>query len=158
MTDAITNQKNKTKIQEIKSKTEVEWLESMQFKATYDLPDVQELIMDEPPQFGGEGQGPNASRVLASAIGNCLAAALIYCLKKARIPVETLKSTVDTKIARNSQNQLRVQNVEVELQLQLKDPSQAAKSERCQQLFENYCIVTDSVRKGIPVNVNVKVL
>jgi len=30
-----------------------------------------------------------------------------------------------------------------------------ARLERCASLFEDFCVVTESVRKGIPVNVSV---
>ena len=153
----MTNSEAKPKTQDLVSRTEVEWLKDMQFKANYDLPKAKELIMDEPPQFGGEGLGPNAARVLSSAVGDCLSASLLFCLTKSRIPVESLKSVIDAKIGRNEENLLRVKSLEVELQVKLKEPSEIDKTERCQDLFEKYCIVTDSIRNGLPINVNVKV-
>ena len=38
--------------------------------------------MDEPEPMG-ENSGPNAGKVLAAAIGNCLTASLLFCLQKA---------------------------------------------------------------------------
>jgi uncharacterized OsmC-like protein len=153
---AETDEKPK-KIQELKSITEIEWQKGMQFTAKFDLPEVKELIMDEPAEFGGEGLGPNASRVLASAVGQCLSTALIFCLNKARIPVEGVKTEIETKIARNEDDLLRVQNIEVNMKLKLQDPSEVEKSQRCQELFQKYCIVTDSIRNGININVNVDI-
>lgn len=158
MTNQDNDNKIKPKVQELISKTKVEWLKGMQFRAKYDLPQVKELIMDEPPEFGGDGEGPNAARVVASAVGDCLSASLLFCLTKSRIPVESLKSTVKTKVARNEENLLRVKDLQVEIQVKLKDTAHIEKSEQCRELFEKYCIVSDSLRKGIPINVNVKVL
>lgn len=157
MTDSNTKPEPKPKVEEMISSTEIERVENFQFRAKYDLPKAMELIMDEPPQFGGDGAGPNASRVLASAIGQCLSSSLIFCLNKARIPAGGLKTVINTKIARNEDNLLRVVNIDVEMNLELEDPAQTQKSERCMELFEKYCIVTDSIRNGIPINVNVKI-
>jgi len=38
--------------------------------------------MDEPEPMGGNS-GPNACKVLAATIGNCLTASLLFCLQKA---------------------------------------------------------------------------
>ena len=145
------------KVQEFISDTEIEWVQDLQFRAKYDLPQTKELLMDEPPQLGGSGAGPNASRVLSSAIGDCLSASILFCLNKSRVPVKNLKTNVKAKVARNDENLLRVQDIEVDIQVQLEDPSQAERSERCKGLFEKYCIVTDSIRNGIPININVNI-
>jgi uncharacterized OsmC-like protein len=146
-----------TKVQEYLSNTEIEWVKDMQFRAKYDMPEVQDLLMDEPPLLGGSGTGPNASRVLASAIGDCLSASLNFCLSKSRVPVKDIKTNVRTKVARNDENLLRVVNIDVEINVELEDGSQVERTERCQEVFEKYCIVTDSIRKGINVNVNVDI-
>lgn len=145
------------KVQEFISDTEIEWVKDLQFKAIYDLPKAKELLMDEPPQFGGSGEGPNAARVLSSAIGDCLSASILFCLTKSRVPVIDIKTNVKARVARNDENLLRVQDIDVEIKVQLEDASQVEKTERCQELFEKYCIVTDSIRNGININVNVNI-
>ena len=123
-----------------------------QFKVDFELPDVDELFVDEPPDVGGEGKGPNATRLLASAIGFCLSASLAFCLKKSRLEVKDLKTKVRGVIARNEEGYWRIQSIQVEVTPSI-EPKDAHKIERCREIFERYCIVTGSVRKGIPVEV-----
>ena len=153
----MTTDDKQKKDQEFISNTEIEWVKDLQFIAKYDLPKTKELLMDEPPQLGGSGEGPNASRVLASAVGDCLSASLLFCLNKSRVPVKDLKTNVKTRVARNDENLLRVQEIDVEIKIHLEDASQTEKTKRCQELYEKYCIVTDSIRNGININVNVDI-
>lgn len=111
-----------------------------------------DLVMDEPPPLG-EGNGPNAARILAAAIGNCLSASLLYCLERAHIPVGDMKTTVTGELARNDRGRLRVGKLRVEImpEVGLESP----RGERCLSLFEDFCAVTQSVREGIDVEVAV---
>lgn len=126
------------------------------FAFTADLTDgaTPELLLDEPPPLGG-GQGPNAARVLAGAIGNCLAASLLLCLDKSRIAVGELAATVHVTLARNPAGRLRIGQVRVTLSPELLSDS-PERFDRCLGLFEDYCIVTQSVREGIDVQVSVE--
>ncbi|MDP1570933.1 MAG: OsmC family protein [Vicinamibacterales bacterium] len=108
------------------------------------------IHLDEPVPLG-EGQGPNAAALLGAAVGNCLAASLLFCLKKSRTEVGGLEAAVDVRIERNPEGRFRIAGITVTL-----DPTgvdDAAKLTRCEGLFEDFCIVTESVRAGIPVEV-----
>lgn len=111
------------------------------------------LVMDEPEPLG-HGEGPNASRVLGAAIGNCLGASLLFCLQRSKVEVKDLRVEVAGTIERNENGRFRIAGVRVRLM-----PGIAAgdreRIERCLDVFEDYCIVTQSVRKGIDVQVEV---
>lgn len=111
------------------------------------------LLMDEPGPLG-DGAGPNASALLAAAVGNCLSASLLYCLRRARIDVVGLRSEAVVTPERNDEGRLRIGSIRVALH-----PEVAAGAEgrlgRCLELFEEYCVVTESVRAGIDVIVDV---
>ena len=126
-----------------------------EFVASFpDLPDASPVLLDEPAPLG-ENQGPNAAALLAAAVGNCLAASLLFCLKKARVDVEGLTADVVTHVERNETGRLRIEGIDVDLLPSL-DGADTARLARCGHLFEDFCMVTASVRRGIPVHVTVK--
>ena len=114
---------------------------------------VPDLLLDEPPPLGA-GRGPNAARLLAAAIGHCLGASLLFCLRKSRIEVEELRATVEGTVVRNERGRLRVGAIRVKLAPEVA-PGDRDRMGRCLELFEDFCIVTESVRQGIPVVVEV---
>lgn len=125
-----------------------------EFVADFQQPGVPELVLDEPPPLGG-GRGPNAARVLAAAVGNCLGASLLLCLRKARIDVQDLRVRVEGAFARNDRGRLRIGSLSVTLEPGIL-AEQRERIGRCLEIFEDFCIVTESVRQGIDVQVRVE--
>jgi len=139
---------------ETQSVTTIELEENYRFRVRFDNEAKTELIMDEPRPVG-EGAGPNASRVLAAAVVNCLTSSLLFCLRKSRIDIATIKSTAKTTTARNEEGYWRIQKLDILLEPDVETHDEP-RIKRCLEIFENYCVVTGSVRKGIEVNVEVK--
>lgn len=124
------------------------------FRVRFDQEGMPDLITDESPPLG-EGKGPNPSRLLATAVGNCLAASLLFCLGKARLSVEGLEAEVLTEFTRNEGGRLRIGGMKVRLLPRWTEET-AAKAQRCLQIFEDFCVVTQAVRQGVPVEVQVQ--
>jgi uncharacterized OsmC-like protein len=114
---------------------------------------LPEFTVDELPPLG-HGAGPNPARLLAAAVGHCLGASLLYCLRRSRIPVHDLRAKVAGTLVRNEGGRLRVGALSVVLAPDV-DPEHRERMSRCLELFEDFCIVTESVRHGIPVTVTV---
>ncbi|HSM06664.1 MAG TPA: OsmC family protein [Longimicrobiales bacterium] len=111
------------------------------------------IVVDEPAPLG-DGAGPNAARLLAAAVGNCLAASLLLCLEKSRVELLDLRATVEGVMERNERGRFRIPSLSVTLEPTVEgEPS--ARYDRCLDLFEDFCIVTQSIRKGIEVDVSV---
>lgn len=126
-----------------------------QFTTSFEtLPGAQPILVDEPPPLGA-GEGPNAAALLSAAVGNCLAASLVFCLKKSRVDVAGLEVEVNTRIIRNDAGRFRIGGMSVNLRPSLAG-GEPAKYARCLELFEDFCIVTASVRDGISVDVKVE--
>jgi organic hydroperoxide reductase OsmC/OhrA len=111
------------------------------------------LMMDEPEPLG-EGTGPNAARVLAAAVGNCLSASLLFCLQRARVPVRGLRADVSGTMVRSEKGRLRITDVQVRLHPDVAEED-LPRMQRCLDVFEDFCVVTQSVREGLDVQVDV---
>ncbi len=144
----------KVKVQQSEFKIELELIDKLQFNVKFDLPDAADLLMDEPPVFGGSGLGPNAARAIAAGVSNCLSASLAFCLRKAKSDLRGMRAVTTGTIGRED-GLLRLQKIEVKIYPKLGSTDDLDKLERCKGLFEKYCIVTESIRKGLPVNVEV---
>ena len=93
----------------------VELKKDYQFVVRFD--DVQggpTLVCDEPEPLG-QGNGPNPADLLGAAVGNCLAASLAFCLRKARMDPRSLSARVTTHVARNERGRFRISGIDVEL-------------------------------------------
>ncbi len=110
--------------------------------------------MDEPPPLG-EASGPNASRLLAAAAANCMSASLLYCLAKEEPPADSLRTEATCIMVRTEKNRLRIGGMEVGL-IVSDELAGAKRFDRCKDLFEDFCIVSASIRKGIPIKVSVE--
>jgi uncharacterized OsmC-like protein len=134
--------------------TKLTLLEGYKSLVRFDDEDIPDLLVDESEPIG-EGKGPNATQLLSAAVGYCLNSSLIFCLNKGRVKVKKLETTVSLRTARNEENRLRVSGIDVEISLGI-DEEDRERIHRCLEVFENYCTVTASVRKGIEVNVKIR--
>ena len=136
-------------------KVRLEQQERYRFKVSVDQPSGWSVVVDENPPLGASA-GPSPARMLAAAVGHCLAASFAFCMEKSRQPIATgLVVEVAIDMQRNDKGRLRIGKLDVDLIL---PPDLAADEKpltRCLELFEDYCVVTASVRQGIPVNVRV---
>lgn len=124
-----------------------------EFRVRFEGTSLPELVTDEPPPLGGDA-GPNPARLLATAVANCLAASLLFALRKFKNDPGRITARARATMGRNEQRRWRVERVAVELHLS--DPSAALEHlDRILEQFEEFCIVTQSVREGVDIDVSV---
>jgi organic hydroperoxide reductase OsmC/OhrA len=125
-----------------------------EFRVKFDWPDNPDLILDEPEPLG-KRSGPNAARLVAAAVANCLSASLIFCLRtKFKQNPQPLRAQVTGRLERNERGRYRIGGFEVRIEL-TEDSSALQHLQHCLDQFEDFCVVTESIRHGIPVSVNV---
>jgi len=133
---------------------ELEQQDGYEFLVRFDLDSVSDLLVDEPEPLG-HARGPNPSRLLAVSVANCLSASLLFCLQKSKVEGVKLRSTVSGKHVRNEQKRLRIGGIDVKIHVAGVGAEDEVRLQRCLGLFEDYCVVTASVKGGIPVSVDV---
>jgi uncharacterized OsmC-like protein len=134
-------------------KLELEQLQDFEFRVKFDWPGVSELLLDEPAPMG-RSAGPNAARLVGAAVANCLSASLLFCLKKFKQTPGRLGAEVTGELARNERGRMRIGRFDVTIRID-GAAAEIGHFDRCLQQFEDFCIVTESIRHGIPVGVRV---
>ena len=116
--------------------------------------DIPPILTDEPPPLGKDA-GPNPSRLLAASVANCLSASLLFALRKFKNNPGPVTATVTAHMERNEDKRLRVGSMDVVIQVD--SPADCLEHfDRVLDQFEDFCVVTQSVRNGFPVNVTVR--
>lgn len=116
-------------------------------------PDIPVLLSDEPAPLG-TGLGPDPVELLASAVGNCLSASLLFACQKYKDDPGTLRTDVKATVGRNERNRMRVLGLAVDLHLG-RSAAEVPHLQRVLDTFEDYCTVTQSVAGAIPVTLRV---
>jgi organic hydroperoxide reductase OsmC/OhrA len=123
------------------------------FRIRFDDTTIAELMTDEPEPLG-KGEGPNPTRLLVSAVANCLSASLLFALRKFKNSPGKLVTHATAELVRNEQGRLRVGHIHADIRLAEAGTAHAS-LERILAQFENFCVVTESVRHGIDVSVSI---
>jgi organic hydroperoxide reductase OsmC/OhrA len=107
---------------------------------------------DEPDPVG-DNAGPSTPALLGSALGHCLSAALLEALKHAHIDVSDCETDAVAVVIPNEKGLPRIDHVEVTIRPRI--PASSRKADHCADIFQNYCTVTQSVKRGVDVRVQV---
>ncbi|MCP3868067.1 MAG: OsmC family protein [Gammaproteobacteria bacterium] len=132
---------------------ELEQRHGYEFQVRLDLEGVDDLLVDEAPPIG-QGKGPNPARMLTIAAANCLSSSLLYCITRNEPPPGSLHTTATCTLIRSVRGKLRIGSISVRLQVG-EVLEKAIRMKRCLDLFEDFCVVTASLRDAFPIEVEV---
>ncbi len=107
---------------------------------------------DEPDPVG-EASGPATPALLGSAVTHCLSASLLEALRHAHVEVLDFEAEAVAIVKPNEEGNPRIDHIDVTLRPRLAQSN--PRINRCAEVFENYCTVTSSVKRGIDVRVGV---
>lgn len=127
--------------------------EDFAFRVSFDDAALDSLMVDEQPPLG-QGRGPNPARMLLTGIAHCLSASLLFALRKHGNRPGRLRAEISASVVRNAEGRWRIPRVSAELFLP-EGNERYQHLDRVLEQFEDFCIVTQSVRQGITVDVSV---
>ena len=132
----------------------LEQQQDYQFKVNFDWGQATDLLVDAGRPLG-QSAGPDSERLLAAAVGYCLTASLLFAMReKFKQNPGKLRAEVAGTFARNERGRLRVGGLAVTVRLS-DQAERIAHLDRATRQFEDFCTVTESIRHGIPVRVQV---
>ena len=117
-----------------------------------DFGEAGSIMADEPEPLG-RAEGPSPSQLLAASVANCLAASLMFAIRKYKGDPGDVTAEVSGNLARE-EGRWRIEKIDVKLNVD-NAAAELPKIERVLEQFEDFCIVTQSVKNGIKVNVAV---
>lgn len=123
------------------------------FRISFEGTGLDALHTDESAPLG-EGTGPNPTHLLLAGVANCLSASLLFALRKFKNAPGPIRTEIVAHKARNEAGRWRIPRAEVAIHLS----DAAAGLERFDRVlaqFEEFCIVTQSVREGMQVDVRI---
>ena len=123
------------------------------FKVSLEGTALEALHTDEAQPLGG-GTGPGPSDLLLASVANCLSASLLFALRKFKNAPGPIRAEITGRRERNANGRWRIPRADVVITLSDK-AADLGNFERVMAQFEEFCIVTQSVREGIAVDVRV---
>lgn len=116
------------------------------------IPHGEVFFSDEPDPVGA-ASAPATPSLLGAAVGHCLSASLLEALRHAHLPVTALTTEVVSVVRPNADGLPRIDHVDVIIRPVL--DTFAPRARRCEEIFEQHCTVTSSVRQGVDIRVRV---
>jgi uncharacterized OsmC-like protein len=138
----------------IRIETKLKRISGHKFEVEFDSPQYPKLIVDEPEPVGN-GEGPNPIRLLSVAVGHCIGSSLVYCLDRARVKVEELETKVNAELVKCEKGYWRVEKIGIKIFFRVAEEGRE-RVPHCLELFEEYCTVTQVLRLGTQVAVDVE--
>ncbi len=132
------------------------WIENIAFRVS--IKDFPEFIMDEPKAFHGNDMGPSAGEFLLVSIAGCQGVSFMFCLQKFNIEIEEMVVHVESKMKHVWHEEyereiLNIIHINVVIDIKLANPEDEEDLLECFEVYQKYCVVTTSIRRGIPVDV-----
>src|ERR1051325_2226878 len=100
----------------------LEQMSGYEFRVRFDNTSAPDLLTDELPPLG-QGAGPNPTRMLAVSVANCLAASLLFALRKYKNEPGQLAAKARATLARNEHGRWRVARIAVRSEEHTSDSS-----------------------------------
>ena len=140
---------------ESKSEVGIKLEEEMIFKCDLGQIQMNDLFIDEQHKKSIDKIGPNPSKLLGLSVLGCLAASFAFCLQKKNYTLSDLDGKAEIISKRNEKGFWRLKKINIKLNPKIDNPEMRKRADQCMKFFEQYCIISESVRNGIDLDVKI---
>lgn len=126
-----------------------------EFQAQTDHPSRHKFTLDEAPPVG-TGRGPDASHLLAAAVGQDLASSFVRCAEEEGLALEEVTADVSATLRPEEDGRWRVARIVAKLRVDGIDEGELPAFTRCRDAFEDLCALTPGLGQAFPVEVAVR--
>lgn len=119
-----------------------------------------EIILDEPKQLGGTDEGMNPVEVILASLAGCFSITASFLAEKMKIKINNLKVEVTGEIDEKAMSSKEVDSGFKKVDLIIKFDSDSSK-EKIKKLYENieeFCPVSDSLKRSIAIKSDYELL
>lgn len=132
------------------------WNNAYQTKSQ--VTDGQEVIGDEPEQYGGKGSGITPQDLLLTAIGNCLAATYIGGLSAAGVTVTSLRLNVSGCVNFRAAYDLEIANPgfeNIKIAVDIQTDSSPTKVQKILGKLLHTAPIPDTIIRPVPLDIEI---
>jgi len=142
-------------LRESRVKIGIKLEEEMTYRCDLGKMRMEDLFIDETHNKYSDKIGPTPSSLLALSVLSCLAASFTFCLKKKGFTLKELEGKAEVVIRRNEKGFWRVKAIDINIIPKIDDPNMLKRADKCMKFFKQYCIISESLRAGMEVNVKI---
>lgn len=128
--------------------------EGMIFKCDLGQIKMNDLFIDEQNKKSINKIGPNPSKLLALSVLACLAGSFTFCVQKNNSLLSDIEGKAIITSKRNEEGFWRLKKIDITLNPKIDNPKMRKRVDQCQKNFEQFCIISESIREGIDININ----
>ncbi len=129
--------------------------EGMIFKCDLGKIKMNDLFIDDQNKKSIDKIGPNPSKLLALSVLGCLAGSFTFCLQKKNISLSDIEGKAIITSKRNEKGFWRLKKIDIILNPNIDNPQMRKRADQCQKSFEQFCVISESIREGIDININI---
>ncbi|HEC56345.1 MAG TPA: OsmC family peroxiredoxin [Candidatus Syntrophoarchaeum butanivorans] len=112
------------------------------------------LLMDEPREFLGSGEGPTPMEVMLASISGCAVATFAYIAEKKGVKLEGLNAIARGEAIRTGEDGWRIKDVDMVMDVKAAPDVPSEQVEECFDQYQRLCPIKTSIEAGIPVRVS----
>lgn len=119
------------------------------------------IVIDEPPELGGTGMGPNPVELLLASLASCLVIATSFHAMMRKIKIKSIEADaegiLDLRGFMGTDENIRPGFKEIKVILKINSDEQKEKLEELIKFVENHCPVRDTLLNGTNIKLEVKI-